>query len=148
VPKELVLHRGGAVILPVLDDGKFVLINNYRWAIGRELLELPAGVLESLEDPLRCATRELEQETGYSAGRVEPLCRFYASPGFCNELLHAYIATDLTPGPQRLDPDEKISVITLTLEQVEQAMHNGKIMDGKSLTTLLYYQRYRMRGHE
>lgn len=138
--KELVLHPGAAVVLPITDDGQVVMVHNTRWSINRELLELPAGTLEPLEEPEECAGRELEEETGYAAGTIRPLCRFYTSPGVMNELMHAFIATDLTEHEQRLSAGEKIRVAVLSFDQIDQAVRAGKIMDGKTLAVLLHYQ--------
>jgi len=140
VAKELVLRQGAAMVLPITDEEGVVMVKNFRWAIGRELLELPAGTLEPLEDPKRCAARELEEETGFSAGTLRPLCRFYTTPGFCNELMHAYVASDLQAGDQRLSADEKISVEILSFDQINDAIRSGRIIDAKSLAVLLYYQ--------
>jgi len=140
VTKELMVHPGGAVILPITNDGRIVMVYNYRWSVNRELLELPAGTLEPLEEPEECACRELEEETGYAAGTLRPLCRFYTSPGVTNELMHGFVATDLTQHEQHLSDDEKIKVEIMSFEQVEHAMRTGRIMDGKTLALLLYHQ--------
>lgn len=140
VAKDLILHPGAAVVLPLTDKGEVVMVRNYRWTINRELLELPAGTLEPLEEPQECAFRELEEETGYTAGTLRPLCRFYSSPGIMNELIHAFMATDLKPGPQHLSSDEQIKVEIMTFEQIDHAIRVGKIMDGKTLATILYYK--------
>ncbi|MFA5864261.1 MAG: NUDIX hydrolase [Phycisphaerae bacterium] len=144
VPKDLVIHPGAAVILPITEKNKVVMVRNYRWSIDRELLELPAGTLETLEEPQECAYRELEEETGFIAGTLRPLCRFYSSPGITNELLHAFVATDLKPGTQHLSNDEKIQVEILTFDQIDHAIRIGKIMDGKTLATILYYKMLEM----
>ncbi len=140
VSKELVIHPGSAVVLPITDDGKVVMVKNWRWSIDRELLELPAGTVEPLEEPEKCAYRELEEETGYTAGTLRPLCRFFTSPGIMTELMHAFIATDLKKGPQHLSSDEKISVTVMSFDEINHAIRTGRIMDGKTITTLLYYQ--------
>ncbi len=140
VGKDLILHPGAAVILPITNDGKVVMVRNLRWAIARELLELPAGTLEPLEEPQDCAYRELEEETGFVAGVLRPLCRFYTSPGVMTELIHAFVATELVEGTQHLSPDEKIDVEILSFEEINHLIRVGKIMDGKTLATFLYYQ--------
>lgn len=140
IKKELIIHPGSAVILPILDDGKVIMVKNWRWSIDRELLELPAGTIEPLEEPEECACRELEEETGYIAGNLRPLCRFYTSPGIMTELMHVFVATDLKRGKQHLSEDEKISTIVLSFNEINAAIRTGRIMDGKTLTTLLYYQ--------
>ena len=138
--RDLIIHPGAAVILPITSDKKVVMVRNYRWSITRDLLELPAGTLEILEDPQACAFRELEEETGYTAGTLRPLCRFYSSPGLMTELMHAYVATDLTPGPQHLSSDEKIKVEIMSFEEIEHAMRIGRIMDAKTMATILHYR--------
>ena len=140
IPKELVVHPGAAVVLPITHDGRVVMVRNYRWSIDRELIELPAGTLEPLEEPEECACRELEEETGFVAGTLRPLCRFYTTPGILTELMHAFIATDLCEREQKLSSDEKIQVEIMSFEEIDHAMRTGKIMDGKTLATLLYYQ--------
>ncbi|NLE28610.1 MAG: NUDIX hydrolase [Phycisphaerae bacterium] len=139
-PKDLIIHPGAAVILPITSDNKVVMVRNYRWSINRELLELPAGTLEPLEEPQVCAYRELEEETGFTAGTLRPLCRYYTSPGLMTELMHAYVATDLVPGEQHLSSDEKIKVEIMSFDEIDHAIRVGRIMDGKTLATILYYR--------
>ena len=137
---QVVEHPGAAVIVPVLDDGRVVLIRNTRWSVDQELLELPAGTLEPGEPPLECAARELTEETGYVASRLEPLVSFYATPGICTERMHGFIATGLREASQSLDPTEQIVVAPTTSERVSELIANGQIQDGKTLSLLLYWQ--------
>ena len=95
VTKHVVVHPGAVALLPVLDDGRVVLIRNTRFAVGRTLWEVAAGTLEIGEEPMACAARELREETGYEAATLEPLVQFYSAPGFCTELLHVFVATGL-----------------------------------------------------
>ncbi len=139
VHRELVVHPGAVLILPLLKSDTVVMIQNYRFSVGRELLELPAGTLDAGETPEACAARELEEETGYVPGRLEPLCRFYTSPGFTNELMHAFVATELQPASQRLDETEQIRVQTMALPEVLAAAADGRIVDGKTIAALLVY---------
>lgn len=139
---EVIVHPGAAVILPVLSDGRIVLIRNYRVAVGAELLELPAGTLDDQEAPQACAARELAEETGYRAGRLEPLVSFYSTPGILNERLHTFVASDLTPGPTARESGEQIRVTPMTLTDALQAIRDGKISDGKTILSLLYYDRF------
>ena len=141
-PYEIVAHPGAAVILPLLDNGDVVLIRNCRPAVEQELLELPAGTLDD-ETPLACARRELTEETGYRAERVEPLVSFYSSPGICTERLHAFVATGLQPGPTRHEPDEQIRVTPLPHDEAIRAIADGRIVDAKTIVTLLYSDRFR-----
>lgn len=141
--KDFVLHPAATVILPITDQGKVVFVKNFRWVIDRDLLELPAGAVEPLEEPQACAARELEEETGFVAEKLEPLCKFYTAPGLCNELMHAFVGTQLKPGQQRLQVDEKISVEILGFDQIDQALRMGRIMDAKTIAALLYYQKFK-----
>ncbi len=138
--KDLIIHPGAAVVLPMLDAERVVMVRNWRWSINRELLELPAGTLEPLEEPEDCAYRELEEETGYTAGTIRPLCRFYTSPGLLTELMHAFVASDLTAGEQHLSNDEKIRVEIMSFAEIDHAIKVGRIMDGKTLATFLYFR--------
>lgn len=139
---DIVVHPGAAVILPILDDGRIVMIRNHRITIERELLELPAGTLDPPEPPLECARRELAEETGYTAARLDPLVSFYATPGFCTEQMHAFAATGLTPGAPRHEPGERIRVTPMALEAAIAAVGDGRICDAKTMVTLLYYDRF------
>ncbi len=136
IDHEIVVHPGAVVVLPFLDDTDIIMIHNVRPAIGKELLELPAGTLEENEDPLVCAGRELEEETGYRAGSMEPLCEFYTGPGICTELMHAYVARDMIRTAQRLDATEQIRVEVLTLEDALHKIGCGEIIDGKSIAAI------------
>jgi ADP-ribose pyrophosphatase len=144
---DIVTHSGAAVVLPLLDDGRVVLIHNHRPAVDAQLLELPAGTLDDAEPPIECARRELAEETGYRAGRLEPLVSFYSTPGICNERLHAFLATDLTPGRTQHEPTERIRVVPLEYAEAMQAIGDSRIVDAKTMVTLLYYDRY-IRGRE
>jgi ADP-ribose pyrophosphatase len=139
---EVVVHPGAAVILPVLDDGRVLLIHNYRIAVGRELLELPAGTLDDGETPATCAARELAEETGYRAGKLQALTSFFTSPGILTERIHAFLATGLTPGPMAHEAGEQIRLAPLTPTDTWRAIRDGRICDGKTILTLLYYDRY------
>jgi len=139
---EVVVHPGAAVILPILDDGRVLLIHNHRVAVGQELLELPAGTLDDCEDPAACAARELAEETGYRAGSLRPLTSFFTSPGILTERIHAFLATDLTPGATAHEAGEQIRPVTFTLADALQAIRDGRICDAKTILTLLYYERF------
>lgn len=141
--REIVRHPGAVVILPLLDDGRICLIRNYRIAVNRELLELPAGTLEPDEPPIETARRELIEETGYRAVRVEPLCEFFMSPGILDERMHAFLATGLTAGDADREFGEQITNHLVTPSELDQLVCQGAIRDSKSLTTILYYWRYR-----
>jgi ADP-ribose pyrophosphatase len=137
--REVIVHPGAVVILPLLDDATAVLIRNERFAVGQTLWELPAGTLEINEDPGACAARELIEETGYRAASLRPLTSFFASPGIITERMHAFLAADLTPVGQDLDENERITVHALPLRETMEMVRRGEISDGKTIATLLFY---------
>ncbi len=137
--RDVVEHPGAAVILPVLGDGRVVLIRNLRRILNQTLWELPAGTLEPNEPPEVCAARELEEETGYRAGSITPLTEFYASPGVLNERMYGYLATDLEQTAQALDENETIEVFPLPTWEVRDMIKDGHIEDGKTIALLLYW---------
>lgn len=139
---EIVLHPGAAVVLPILADGRIVMIRNRRIAVGRTLLELPAGTLDPGESPLRCARRELAEETGYRAARMMRMVSFFSSPGICSEIMHVFLATGLQPGRARPEANEELSVVRKTHTQALAAVRAGRIRDAKSMIGLLYYERF------
>jgi ADP-ribose pyrophosphatase len=136
VTREMVQFPGAALVLPVLDDGGIVLIRNVRFAVGESLYELPAGMLEPDESPHETAVRELSEETGYSAACVEKLGQFYTSPGVSDEVMHVFLATDLTDGPQRLERYEQITVEVVADAEVRRMVAGGRIHDGKTIAAL------------
>jgi ADP-ribose pyrophosphatase len=139
----LVVHPGAAVVLPLLDDGRVVLIRNHRFSVGRELWELPAGTIDAGEPPAETAARELEEETGYRAARVEPLLGFYSSPGICDERMHGFLATGLTRAVQRLEETERIEVESRTADELRDMIRRGDIEDGKTIALGLYWLAFR-----
>ncbi len=141
--REVCVHNGAVVILPLLGDERVLLITNRRYPIGQTLIELPAGTLEKSEDPLDCAGRELLEETGYSAGRVGPLGSFYTSPGILSEKIHAFVAYDLEKKRQALEEGEEIELLPVKLELAIEMIQDGRIADGKTIAALLMYDRFR-----
>ena len=135
--REVVHHPGSAVILPAFDDGTIALVKQYRHPAVKYLLELPAGTLNDRERPEVGAARELEEELGVVAGKLEKLAEFFVSPGFCEEKMWLYLATDLTPTAQRLEDDEMIEVIRLPIERALQMVSEGEIEDAKTIIGLL-----------
>lgn len=135
--REVVRHPGGAGALPLFDDGRVALVKQYRHPARRELLEIPAGKIEDGETPETCAAREVEQEIGFRAGRIEKLAEFYSTPGFCEEKLHVYLATHLTPSSQALDHDEWVEVVYLPFAEAAQMAERGGIEDSKTIIALL-----------
>ncbi len=140
--RHVVVHSGAVVILPILPDGRIVLIRNERFAIGQTLWELAAGTLEVGEDPGVCAARELIEETGYQADHLEPLVEFYPSPGICTELMRVFVATSLQHVGQKLEPDEKIEVDAVTPGQLLDMIQSNTIRDAKTIASFLYYRTF------
>jgi ADP-ribose pyrophosphatase len=143
--RAFVQHPGAVTILPLLDDGRVCLIRNFRPAIGQELFELPAGTLEPGEAPLATAYRELEEETGYTAARIEPLREFWMSPGILNERMHLFVAHGLRPGRTSLDAGEIIAPCVVTRDEALAMVQDGRIQDAKSLVGLLYFEQFAAR---
>ena len=141
--REVVRHPGAVVILPLLDDGRVCFVRNYRVAVAETLIELPAGTLEPGEDPAATALRELAEETGYRAGRMEHLISFCTSPGILDEQMHFYLAEALRPGPMALEAGEDIQPLLCTWEEALQMVRRGEIHDAKTLVGLLYYRTFR-----
>lgn len=136
--REIAIHPGGAVVVPVKDDGRIIFVKQFRYPLQKVLLELPAGKLEIGEDPLKCATRELEEETGYKAEEITKLGAIYTTPGFCTEVLHIYMAKGLTPGNHNREEGEHgMEVLELTREEIEEKIKNGDLVDAKSLSGIL-----------
>ena len=139
--REVVRHRGAAVVLPLHEDGRVLLVRQYRSPSGEVLMELPAGKIDPGEGPEVCAARELEEETGWSAVEMHPLGSFLTTPGFTDELLHAFVATPLSAaaGVDR-DSDEVIEVVEMELRELVEACRSGRIRDGKTLAALFLAQ--------
>ncbi|HET9014713.1 MAG TPA: NUDIX hydrolase [Thermomicrobiaceae bacterium] len=137
--REVAEHPGAVAILPVLPEGEVVLVRQYRHAVGRTLLEVPAGTREPDERTDACARRELAEETGYRAGSLRELVRFYVSPGWANEELVVYVATDLTAGEARPEDDERLEVVPVRPEDVPPLIAAGEIGDAKTIVALTAY---------
>jgi ADP-ribose pyrophosphatase len=140
---DVVLHPGAVVILPMVDGDRVCLIRNYRMAVGETLLELPAGTLEPNEDPAVTAHRELIEETGYRADKIEKLCEFYMSPGILNERMHLFLAKGLHAGKTALESGEEIETLVVPWDEAMRMVEAGKVRDAKSLVGLLHYDRRR-----
>jgi ADP-ribose pyrophosphatase len=133
----VVRHPGSAVIVPVFEDGTVALVKQYRHPTVRYLLEIPAGTLDEGEKPEVGAARELEEELGVVAGKMEKLSEFFVSPGFCEEKMWVYLATELTETSQRLDDDELIEIVRLTLTEALEMISDGEIEDAKTIIGLM-----------
>lgn len=130
--REVVKHPGAVVVLPLTDKKEVVLVQQYRHATGEILLELPAGKRDMGEDPLTCARRELEEETGFRASQLRVLSSFYTSPGFCDELIYLVLAKGLLKGKACPDAGEFIDVVTLPLDEAVRMVLDGEIKDAKT----------------
>jgi ADP-ribose pyrophosphatase len=144
--REVVRHRGSVAALPVHSDGRMVLVRQYRYAVDQLVWELPAGRLDLDESPEEGARRELEEEVGLRAGHVEPLCVFFTSPGFCDEVMHLFRATELTEVPPRPEADERIEARSFDLDEARAMMQRGEVREGKTLVALLLESERRSGG--
>ncbi|MGG3998366.1 NUDIX hydrolase [Anoxybacillus kestanbolensis] len=140
--REIVKHPGAVAVLAITEENKIVLVRQYRKALERVLVEIPAGKLEKGEAPLETAKRELEEETGYVCEKMEPLHSFYTSPGFADELVHIFLAKGLTKKSEKqmLDDDEFVDVLKVTLEEALKMVEDKQIYDVKTIYALLYWQ--------
>ncbi len=139
--REVVVHSGGAVVVAITDEGKIILVKQYRYPFDEWIIELPAGKLEKDEDPLDCATRELTEETGYSSDSINYLGRIYTSPGFSSEILYIYSATNLKPGNHNREEGEQgMEIFEVTLDEANEMISSGKIVDGKTISGIHFYQ--------
>ena len=136
--REVVRHKGAVVVLPLHEDGRVELVRQYRYPPDEILIELPAGKLDPGEKPGECAMRELAEETGWRATEIHELGSFFTTPGFSDEILHAFVATGLAPAPDVVsDPDEAIENLTMTVDEALEACRNGRFRDSKTLAVLL-----------
>jgi ADP-ribose pyrophosphatase len=138
--REVARHSGGAVVFPVLPDGRVVLIRQHRYPLGEFIWELPAGKLNRGEDPLDCAKRELEEETGLHASGWTLLNSIYTTPGFCDEVLHIFLATGLREAPGGRKPEEGEETMTVNVVSLDEALRMVdamEIRDGKSICGIL-----------
>lgn len=142
IQKEVVVHRGAVVVLPFVKPDTILLIRNRRFAIGQVLLELPAGTLEKGEDPINCAGRELQEETGYLAGRLKIIGNFFTSPGILTEKMYAFAAYDLKQTAVALEAGEEIELAPTPFQEAIQMIRDGQIVDGKTIATLLMFERF------
>jgi ADP-ribose pyrophosphatase len=145
--REVVEHPGSVVVLPVLADGRVLLVRQYRHAVGAFLWELVAGGIDRGESPLRAARRELQEESGYRARRFEHLLSFYPTPGFVSEVMHLYRATGLRAGPARPEDDEALEVRAFSRRELKRMLQRGELRDGKTLVgVFLHLRQSRAKG--
>ena len=134
---DLIEHGGSVVMVPVDDDGNIVFVRQYRHAAGLDLLELPAGTRDGNEPPEVCAAREMREETGLEARRLDPLAAFYLAPGYSTEFMYTFLCTDLHPNPLPADADEFLQVQRIPAREAMEMALRGEILDAKSLAALL-----------
>ena len=138
---DFIKHNGAAAVAPVDDRGRLIMVRQYRNALERYTLEIPAGGLNSPEEPTRdAAARELAEETGYSAQKLELLLTIRTTVAFCNEKIDIYVATGLTPGSQHLDEDEYVDVKAYEVEELLDKIWKGEIQDSKTVAAILAYR--------
>jgi len=140
--REVVEHPGGVGIVPVTNDNKVLMVRQFRYPMGKEVLEIPAGKLEEGENPFECAMRELSEETGCTAGSFIDLGESYPSPGFCTEILHIYLAMDLQHGDMHLDEDELLGVEPVAIDKLIDKIMANELPDGKSIIGIMKAKKY------
>jgi ADP-ribose pyrophosphatase len=137
---DFIKHKGAAAVVPVTEDGKILMVRQYRNALERQTLEVPAGALDEEGEPgIVCAARELEEETGYRCEELEWLINVRTTVAFCNERIEVYVAKNLIPTKQHLDEDEFIELEAYTVEQLKEKIFRGEIEDGKTISAILAY---------
>ena len=142
--REIVNHPGAVAVIALTDDNKLILVEQYRKALERSIIEIPAGKLEKGEEPLETAKRELEEETGYAAGEMIYLQSFATSPGFADEIIHLYVARNLVvvEDKKQLDEDEFVELMEVTIEEAEELVAKGKIYDAKTAFAVIWLKMY------
>lgn len=137
--RDIIHHHGGVGVLAIKDN-KILLVKQYRYAIGKESLEIPAGKLEKDEDPYTCGLRELEEESGYTSEKLYPICQMYSTPGFCNEKIYLYYTNHLikVENPKAMDEDEEIETFWFSFDEIQAMLENGEIEDAKTIIALQF----------
>ena len=135
--REVVRHSGSVAVLAIQDDGRIVLVRQYRYPVDDFVWELPAGRLDEGESPEQAAQRELQEEIGFKAGALSKIAFFHTTPGFCDESMHVFRGTGLAPSPAKGDEDERIEVRAFTLPDLEAMIDRGEIREGKTLVAIL-----------
>lgn len=141
--REIVEHAECVAIVALDADGNVILVRQFRKAVGKPLLEIPAGGVDPGENPEDCVRREMQEETGFYPQKVEKLGGFYAAPGYCTEYLHLYLATDLKPGRLIAEDTEEIEVVRMPLKRALGLVKSGEVCDGKSIAGLLFFSAFR-----
>jgi len=135
-------HQDAAAVLALRDNGNVVFVRQYRHSAGKEVLEIPAGIADEGESALECAIRELEEEAGIKAGKMEFMLKFYTAIGFCDEEVSVFLASRLTDGVQHLDEDENLVIEEYPLDEAIKMVFDGRIVDSKTILALLSYKEY------
>lgn len=144
---DFIHHDGAAAVIPVMDDGKILMVKQYRNALERDILEIPAGKLDDPdEEGIVCASRELKEETGYSSDDLEWLLTIRTTVAFCDERIEVFVARNLIPGEQHLDEDEFVDVKAYKLEELKGMIFEGKIQDSKTMAAILAYESKYLHG--
>ena len=144
---DFIHHDGAAAVIPVMDDGKILMVKQYRNALERDTLEIPAGKLDDPdEEGIVCASRELKEETGYSSDDLEWLLTIRTTVAFCDERIEVFVARNLIPGEQHLDEDEFVYVKAYKLEELKEMIFEGKIQDSKTMAAILAYESKYLHG--
>lgn len=138
---DFIKHKGAAAVVPVAEDGKILMVRQYRNALDRFTIEIPAGGRETEEEPMEdCARRELEEETGYQCDNLEFLISLYTTVAFCNEQIDVFVARNLVPAKQHLDEDESIDIEAYSVEELCSLIYSGKLQDSKTVSSILAYK--------
>jgi ADP-ribose diphosphatase len=141
--RETAVHAGGAVVVPLKNDGKIIFVSQFRYPINDRVIELPAGKLDKGEDPQECAIRELEEETGYKTNRIDKLASIATTPGFCSEILHIFLARNLTPGNHKREEGEQdMKIMEYVFGEAQNLILSGKIYDAKTITGIYLAEKY------
>lgn len=138
---DFIKHKGAAAVVPVTDEGKILMVRQYRNALERYTLEIPAGAFDTADEPgITCASRELEEETGYRSENLEWLINLRTTVAFCNEKIEVFVARNLISSKQHLDEDEFIDLGAYTMEELKEKIYSGEIEDAKTVSALLAYE--------
>lgn len=142
--REIIEHPNGVAIIPIIDDNKMIMVRQYRKAVEKIMLEIPAGILEVTEEPREAALRELKEETGYDAEKLKYIMEFYTSPGYCDEKIYLFLAENLKEGEIDLDPEEAVEHEIYSIEELVKMVNRGEIVDSKTIIGINIAQNYLM----